>query len=363
MTVNTLQPSTTNDLIGINKNVIVNGAFDFWQRGTTRITGSMKAADTWYVTYSNAPTTHSVNAVQFLPGNAPVPGYEGSYYFNRKITTVGSSTDEYLGTYIEDARTLAGQVVTFSFWAKADSARTISIAFNQVLDSTNGGSSNQVGNGSSWTLSTTWTRYSATFTLPSLAGKTLGQYSYLNPYFSYTPASGLEINLWGVQLEAGPNATTFSRCGVTKFKEQQLCQRYYVRWASDTLPITQGTDGVAGPGALIGTNALVAIGYQSSSSQQTFFYHHPVPTARPYMSDAAFGNGYNPAGGYGNSLATSYLNLGSYSNDTSTTSTSRITRWYYGVNLDGVVSSAVLNTPCYLKLNTSQSFAFLVWDL
>ena len=208
------------------KNKILNGDFSIWQRGIS-FTGAGYTTDRWYITYSTPPTTHSITRETFAPGSAPVAGYEGQYYFRRSITSVGSSTDGYLGTAIEDVRTLAGQTATFSFWARSDSTRAINLSFNQVFGT--GGSANAVVSGPTFNITNSWQRYTATINFPSLSGKTIGTGSYLNPYFAHTPASGFILDLWGIQLEAGSIATPFTTATGNQALELAACQRYYQR--------------------------------------------------------------------------------------------------------------------------------------
>lgn len=209
------------------KNKIINGGFDFWQRGTsfTNPTTSYNA-DRWTVGVAGTPTTWTVSQQTFTPGTAPVAGYEAAYFWRSNIASVGTATAIDSRTRIEDVRTLAGQTATVSFWAKADSARTLNVVYIQQFGS--GGSSPVSGYfGSAVTLSTSWARYTMTVTLPSIAGKTIGTGSHLEVVFVQPVASGSILDLWGVQLEAGSVATPFSRAGGTLQGELAACQRYY----------------------------------------------------------------------------------------------------------------------------------------
>jgi len=209
------------------KNKILNGGFDIWQRGVS-FPGAGFGADRWYITYSTPPTTHSITRETFTPGSAPVAGYEGQFFLRRTTTTLGSNNDAYLGTQIEDVRTLAGQTATFSFWAKASSAVNVQVAANQSFGT---GGSTTVGTFiSGFNITTGWQRYSATFNMPSVSGKTIGAGNYLNPYFAYVPTAGLSLDIWGVQLEAGSIATPFTTNTANPQQELAACQRYFIRY-------------------------------------------------------------------------------------------------------------------------------------
>ena len=76
--------------------------------------------------------------------------------------------------HIEDVRRLAGKTVTVSFWTQASSALTFGVTLSQHMGS-GGTPSPDVGLApQAVTLSLNWMRHSLVFTLPSVAGKTLG---------------------------------------------------------------------------------------------------------------------------------------------------------------------------------------------
>jgi hypothetical protein len=211
----------------VGKNKIINGDFGVWQRGTTFSSGF--TADRW-ITSSDVGLTFSQQT--FTPGTAPVAEYEGTY-FGRFSKTSGGGYG--IGSYqkIEDVRVLAGQTATLSFWAKADSAITITPYYNQLFGS---GGSGTVGNAiGTVTLSTSWARYSLTFSMPSMSGKTIGTNSFTEIYVTrYIGSAAVVIDLWGVQLEAGPVATPFQTSTGNIQAELAACQRYYWRITKNT---------------------------------------------------------------------------------------------------------------------------------
>lgn len=216
------------------KNKILNGDFGIWQRGTSfNYTGS--AATTYtadrFAVYVNGNGTYTISQQTFTAGTAPVAGYEGQYFCRFATNTVGTSTQAIaFDQRIEDVRTFAGQTITVSFWAKADSARNITPYIAQNFGS---GVSATVQTSLGTTgITTSWVRYSFTTTLASISGKTIGTSSYLNFYISLTPAASQTIDIWGVQVEAGSVATPFQTATGTKQGELAACQRYYWRAVS-----------------------------------------------------------------------------------------------------------------------------------
>ena len=242
------------------KNKVINGDFGVWQRGTTfnGLTTGTYTADRWTLGYYNAqPTTYSITQQSFAAGTAPVSGYEGTFFARSTITTVGSNTIfRPFDQKIEDVRTFAGQSVTFSLWAKADSARTFTMNFQQNFGT--GGSGESGGSGQVQTLSTSWQRFTWTFTLPSISGKTIGTGSYLEVIIQQASASGSVLDVWGVQLEAGSVATPFTTASGSIGGELALCQRYYFRSSAAA------------------SNGIFGAGFASSTTNGSMLLNAPV---------------------------------------------------------------------------------------
>jgi hypothetical protein len=212
------------------KNKILNGAFDIWQRGSSQnlTTGNyFFLADRFQALVNFSAGTASISRQTFTPGTAPVAGYEGQYF--QRVNTGTTATYVEINSKIEDVRTLAGQNVTISFWAKASSAVTVKNLIRQNFGS--GGSGN-VDNTANFNLTTSWTRFTRSIEpLGAMTGKTIGTSSFLQ-FFLYQDTGalgGLDIDLWGVQIEAGSVATAFQTATGTIQGELAACQRYYYR--------------------------------------------------------------------------------------------------------------------------------------
>lgn len=209
-------------------NYIINGGFDIWQRGTSAFTGTAGAgiysADRWRIGHDGSG---ALTGIQQVMSPATISGVnESGYYYRVNSTVAASSGNMFLTTRLEDARTLAGQAVTLSFWAKSASAITYTPALLQDFGS--GGSVATVTYFAPITLSTSWTRYSITTIVPSVSGKTINAGSYLAVYpVLFTTVNTIDI--WGVQLEAGSTATPFRRNANSLQGELAACQRYYIR--------------------------------------------------------------------------------------------------------------------------------------
>jgi hypothetical protein len=159
------------------------------------------------------------------------------------VASTGATFHTILGQNIEDVRTFAGQTVTLSFWAKADASRSIRPILIQRFGS--GGSSNvTTDTASNVDLTTSWTRYTRTFTLPSIVGKTIGDNNSLGLNLDSQSLNATQtIDIWGVQLEAGPVATPFRRNANSLQGELAACQRYYWRSGPGALYLGHPTAG------------------------------------------------------------------------------------------------------------------------
>ena len=255
------------------KNKWINGDFGIWQRGNSFAvsTSLIYTADRFYTLAGAATASRQT----FTPGTAPVAGYEGQFYWNQTITA--NSQNYEFGSRIENARTFAGQTTTVSFWARSTvGAQTMNIEPIQQFG-TGGSPSSPVGTGGqTWTPNSSWQRFSFTFVMPSVSGKTFGTNN--DSYIQFklgqytTTASNTSIDIWGVQWEAGSVATAFQTATGTIQGETSACQRYYWR--------NTGT---------VGANIYGYSGISSSTSTSLVNINFPVtmrtnPTALDYSS-------------------------------------------------------------------------------
>jgi hypothetical protein len=251
-TIDNLSPGTNGQVLTANSatatglewttpastgNVIINGAFDIWQRGTSFSNPSVGtyAADRWRRSQNGSGGTSLVTRENFLPGELTVPSYGSPQYFlrfNESVAPTGQTFNAYTQR-IEDVRTLAGQTVTFSIWARSESPTSLTVQLQQNFGS--GGSSQVATTLTGFgTLGTTWQRYSGTISLPPVSDKTIGSDSFLSATLFFTNNSVKTVDIWGVQLEAGSVATPFKRNANSLQGELAACQRYYVRWTGQS---------------------------------------------------------------------------------------------------------------------------------
>lgn len=247
------------------RNKLINGNFDFWQRGTSQTSSGYGSADRWNNDHSGSSKTASQQA--FTLGQTEVPG-NPKYYLRHVVTSVSGSGNYCLTQQkIEGVSTLAGKTATLSFWAKADSNKNIATEFSQNFAT--GGSPSSTVNGigvTTHSLTTSWQKFTTTVSIPSISGKTLGtngnDYLHLVIWFDSGSTYNSRNNSLGqqsgtfdiaqVQLEEGSSATPFEHRPAGM--ELSLCQRYFQVLGNST----NSAAPIIGTAFTIGTNEVMS---------------------------------------------------------------------------------------------------------
>lgn len=270
------------------RNRIINGQFDIWQRdisfsGTTGPNGDF-TADRWNVGGDDdgGARTMNVNRASFAGDQQEVPSSPQFYARIQTFSDGGSGSEA--GTFVQRIETgphlFNGQKATASFWARSNTSgpHTIAVGLRQIFGT--GGSSAIAFGGQEITLTDTWTFYSLTFDVLSIAGKTVifggAQPPSLRLRFltqvgaSVTGSNGVtnpldfrdELWLTNVQFESGDEASAFEDRFVAD--ELALCQRFYQKTSSqpDTPPLTaeSGNLGIGRAGSFT-TTAYSTVGF------------------------------------------------------------------------------------------------------
>jgi hypothetical protein len=218
------------------KNYLINGGYDIWQRGTSFAAPSnlTYTTDRWWVWSGSSMAQKTISRQT---------GFSNNQYCARVARNSGQTETGAIGfgTVIESANmyALQGKTVTVSFFARAGANYSASGGNLQVLVQTGTGVDQGVGGWWSpgWTgsstlssgnvvLTTTATKYSVSFTVPSNAAEMLVAFQW-TPTGTAGAADYFEAT--GVQLEIGSVATEFTRTGGTLQGELAACQRYYYR--------------------------------------------------------------------------------------------------------------------------------------
>jgi hypothetical protein len=215
------------------KNKILNGDFSVNQRNFSSETATQYCFDRWF--FAQAGATLTCTAETFALGTAPVAGYESKNFVRLAVTT--GSDFARMSQLIESVRTFANQTITVSFYAKGTNPTTdgnLKVYLQQNFGTGGSPSATVTVTEQTFVLTANWVRYSFQFTVPSIAGKTLGTAN--NDYLAVSIGQGSAVSadawtlyLWGVQAEAGSVATAFQTATGTIQGELAACQRYYFR--------------------------------------------------------------------------------------------------------------------------------------
>lgn len=273
-----LDYSLAGPLVGL-KNKLINGSFDWWQRGTS-FTANGMTADRWRMIEGTGGAA-TISRQAFTLGQTAVPG-EPSFYLEHDQTTL-ASTQPSAQQRIEGVRTFAGQTVNGSLWLKMDSTRDVDIQLLQNFG-TGGAPSGSVTTNLvvAQSVTSSWVKYSFSVALPGIGSKTLGTNGddYLSIRIQGPSGTTFTMDMALVQLESGAVATEFD--WRPSWFELLLCHRYY--WK--TFPLETAPAQAAGA-----TGALV-FGSRTDDASRIYqepMRHLPVPMrAAPTMTT------YNP---------------------------------------------------------------------
>jgi len=220
-------PQEQFNLIGAGrKNLVINGGFDVWQRGTSWASvTSGYYADRWNVVRSHTVGVDRVSC-----------DLDGFKYAHR-TTNVTAGVPTLYHNVENTGQFYEGQTLTLSFWLRASEVQRL--RSGRTYDG-----STFVTNYHSFYTSTEWKYYSFTITPTSDWAGTetfFGVQVFASDGVDMSAGSWIEVT--GVQLELGKVATPFEHRSYGE--ELALCQRYYYKISSE----------VGGNRAVIGTGS------------------------------------------------------------------------------------------------------------
>lgn len=261
------------------KNLIINGDFSVWQRGTSGFTTDGYTADRWRMDESGATVT--VSQQPHVLGQTDVPG--NPQHFLRYDVATGNA-DATFSTRVENVSSVSGSEVTLSFYAKGSNpgGGNLSLDWLQYFGTGGSPSSFVTGNIGTTTLTSSWQKFTYTFTPTSISGKTLGtngddyiSFSLKQPSADAT-TSAWQLDISNVQLEFGDTATDFEY--VSPADQLARCQRYFERQN-------------------IMSGAIFTVGQAVSTSQVESFITYTEKRAIPSISDNGNVDVLNSTGG------------------------------------------------------------------
>ena len=206
-----------------NRNLIINGNFQVWQRGTSSSAAGVKSADRWYLNLSGATATASQGT--FTDGQTAVPG-NPKFYMALNVTTGNDNAGWQYRR--EGTWQFANDVYTLSFWAKSATPRAMTVSSDSHDVSADVNSSHTISP-STFTPTSSWQKFTFKITHSNMSG--LGSYANADwtrisiNQGSDTSTAAWKLDLAQVQLEKGEQATPFEHRSYAD--ELARCQRYF----------------------------------------------------------------------------------------------------------------------------------------
>ncbi len=230
LTVDNINTTSINSgQVSGRKNLIINGAMQVAQRGTSGTSVGYVSLDRWYLNLSGGSAT-------FSQETNPNPSETTGIQKFARLNVSSSSDFTSIRQRIEDVTKVPSGTVTLSFYAKGTAPAGGLYAFTEQNFGT-GGSSSVDGTPVLITssLTSSWVRYTAQITVDSIDGKTIGSASFFQiviGQYSNSSSTAYDLNITGVQLEVGSTATDFEH---RSFADELLrCYRYFQILSSNT---------------------------------------------------------------------------------------------------------------------------------
>ena len=214
------------------KNLVINGGMDIWQRGTSFASSTSTyvfTADRWEIVRHGYLLGMTVSR--------QTAGLDGFRYCARIQRDSGntSTNDLQFQTSFETSEVLPfiNKQMTISFYARKSPTASSSSLNSRIIAGT--GTDQAMKNYTGGTVS-----FQQTFTLTdnwqrfSFSGTVGSPYNEFGIWFGYNPTGTAGaadyVEITGVQIELGANATQFTRNSGSIQAELAACQRYYIRY-------------------------------------------------------------------------------------------------------------------------------------
>jgi hypothetical protein len=214
-----MRAETATDLynvIGTNRNLLPNGDFKIWQRGTSQAKAGANygyaGPDQTVVYYVGTYEQTSVT----LPSRVNTTALKN---------TLGAGTvaPNFSFPIENGGKFLRGQTVTASWWMRASKPRVMNNRFDNVAQGNYGGAGYALYDLVTSQVNTNWTYHTRTFTLPEAMSYDHVHFEVWGNTADWAQNDWFEIAQ--VQVELGSVATPFEQRAQSN--ELEMCQRYY----------------------------------------------------------------------------------------------------------------------------------------
>lgn len=203
-------------------NYVRNAQFTYWNNGTvftnpnTDLTVSSYLynyiADDWVYTRTTNNSTLTITQEIFDLGQTAVPANPYSFLrYNCTNGGAGGDSTNCIIQYYNSVQTLSGQEITLTFYARSSTSNIVYASLIQHFGTGGSPSMDVPISLPAVTLSTTWQQYTATATLPSVIGKTLGDNGddNLQLRFNFPLNQPAIIDLVNIQNQHGSESSDF----------------------------------------------------------------------------------------------------------------------------------------------------------
>ena len=297
-----VQSRGTQNVGGGRKNLIINGAMEVAQRGTS---ASSKTASDYYTCdrWRTEASGATFNTSQQSNTASDMATTGAKHFLRMEVTTANNNSGISQKIEAKNIRQFKGEKLTLSFYAKGTNPNGGSFDVVRQFDD---GSASSTQEKSSLTVTSSFVKYTYTFDYPDEGSVTMTDANAKLALSFLQPDGDSSTNAWtlditSVQLEVGEQATSFEHRSLGE--ELALCQRYYQKFGSGSY-----------------------WGFQAKTTDTSRQVQGMLPTdmrATPTLETSGWRSGYSFTAT--NFLGTSYFNFYSLAGDT--TSHILLTDW------------------------------------
>lgn len=223
-----LSGGSTPSTVTLDTNLARNPQFEIWEHMPVNFPGGTVLnvsnfdttaddviCDDWFFFKDGTTAIDSISRQSFVTGQTDVPA-NPTYYLRYSCTVAGTTeTKKNFSQWFKDVQFLNGERISFSFWAKADTAsRNMVVTLKQDFGTGGGQSSVVETTLGTFNLTTAWVQYKVeNFLVPSIQSKTIGANndSLVKILFNLDVNTVSTYDLCNVQLEIGTVVTDFQQ--------------------------------------------------------------------------------------------------------------------------------------------------------